>query len=154
MLYWFLWTKTSMYYMQVGQIFHNLLVIIINFEVDYLLNRWSYRNTGGLVGSEFFISSNFYYWQKLIRPTVREIANLWKAVSPYYLRLSLILSNVNFYWVFSPFWACFHIQKDRMFIITRALFIIIKKDDLGSVESHQLISICLQEIVLTEFIIM
>jgi hypothetical protein len=50
--------------------------IIINFEVDYLLNRWSYRNTGGLVGSEFFISSNFYYWQKLIRPTVREIANL------------------------------------------------------------------------------
>jgi hypothetical protein len=46
-LFWFLWPKMSMYYTQVVQNFsHFTTVIVINFEADYLLNRWTYRTTG------------------------------------------------------------------------------------------------------------
>jgi hypothetical protein len=53
-------------------------VIVINFEADYLLNCWTYRNTG----FHWFII--FYFQQLLLLPkidqtTVREIANLRKA---------------------------------------------------------------------------
>ena len=41
-LFWFLWPKMSMYYTQVVQNFsHFTTVIVINFEADYLLNRWT-----------------------------------------------------------------------------------------------------------------
>jgi hypothetical protein len=40
------------------------IVIVLNFQSDYLLNHWTYINMG---------VHNFYYWQKLFRPTVREI---------------------------------------------------------------------------------
>jgi hypothetical protein len=53
-------------------------VIVKNFEVDYLLNCWSYRNTG----SRWSIILDFqqlFLLAKLIRHMVREIANLPKA---------------------------------------------------------------------------
>jgi hypothetical protein len=54
-------------------------VIVINFEVDYLLNRWSYRNTGVGLVHNFLFPATFIIGKKLIRPTVREIGNLQKA---------------------------------------------------------------------------
>jgi len=34
-------------------------VIVISFEVDYLLNRWSYRNTGVTLGHNFLFPATF-----------------------------------------------------------------------------------------------
>jgi hypothetical protein len=78
-LFWFLWTKTSMYYIYAGgpNFSYFTTVIVMNFEADYLLNRWTYRNTG--VAFIIFDLQQLLLLAKLIRPTVREIANLQKA---------------------------------------------------------------------------
>jgi len=61
-------------------------VIVISFEVDYLLNRWSYSNIRNLWFPATFITGKNWsdFW--LQRKKTPE-----KLISPYYSRLSLLL---------------------------------------------------------------
>ncbi len=74
--------------------FTTVIVInfVINFEADYLLNRWTYRNTGVTLVHNFWFPATFIPGKNWSDPWWGRYQTFKKPISPYYSRLSLHIS--------------------------------------------------------------